>query len=222
MRRRVFFFFLFFIVLIGVFVFPPFHKNSGDEAVAATNVDSLYVRYSALNIADRLPYQVFAEAIEGQHKFSFSNNNIITIIDYSRPSTEKRLFVIDLNQNKVLFESLVAHGKNSGMDYATSFSNELQSLKSSPGFYSTAETYQGKHGYSLRLDGLEKGINDHARKRAIVVHAANYVSENFIHNTGRLGRSWGCPALPTKLNKAIIDCIKNGTCLYIHTNSSST
>ncbi len=211
MRRRVFFSFLTFIVLTAVFVFRPFHKNSGDEVVAATNADSLYVRYSALN-----------EAIEGQHKFSFSNNNIITIIDYSRPSTEKRLFVIDLNKNKLLFESLVAHGKNSGMDYATSFSNEVQSLKSSPGFYSTAETYQGKHGYSLRLDGLQKGINDHARQRAIVVHAANYVSENFINNTGRLGRSWGCPALPTKLNKAIIDCIKNGTCLYIHTNSSST
>lgn len=220
MRRGLSFFFLFFIVLIGVLIFPPMHKNSGEEAIAATNIDSLYIHYTELNIANKIPYPVFAQAIKEQHKFHFKNDHIISIIDFTKPSTEKRLFVIDLAKNRLLFESLVAHGRNSGINYATSFSNAVQSYKSSPGVYSTAETYQGKHGYSLRLDGLEKGINDHARERAIVIHAANYVSENFIQHNGRLGRSWGCPALPTKLNKEIINCIKDGTCLYIYTNSN--
>jgi hypothetical protein len=94
-------------------------------------------------------------------------------------------------------------------------------LQSSPGFYKTAETYQGKHGYSLRLDGLETGINNHARDRSIVIHGANYVSEQFIRQQGRIGRSWGCPALPEELSGEVIDLIKDGSCLYIHTNNSS-
>ncbi|PTN07865.1 L,D-transpeptidase-like protein [Mangrovibacterium marinum] len=221
MRRGILFFTLFSIVFIGILILPPMSENRQDRLAAAANADSLFVQYSALKLNNRLPYPVFARAVKGLDQFHFNNKKVLTIIDYSRPSTEKRLFVLDLSQNKVLFESLVAHGKNSGMDYATQFSNKPQSLKSSPGFYATAETYQGKHGYSLRLDGLEKGVNDHARQRAIVMHSAAYVSEQFIQSTGRLGRSWGCPALPDKLNKDIIDCIKNGTCLYIYTNATT-
>ncbi|WP_163718085.1 murein L,D-transpeptidase catalytic domain family protein [Mangrovibacterium lignilyticum] len=185
------------------------------------SVDTLYTRYNSLNLSGKLPYPIFARAMGGFHAFHFKNNQILTIIDFTKVSTERRCYVIDLKANKLLFESLVAHGKNSGVDYAQTFSNKEHSLMSSPGFYSTAETYLGKHGYSLRLDGLEKGINDHARTRAIVIHGADYVSEKFIRKIGRLGRSWGCPALPSNLNKEIIDYIKNGTCLYIHTNNQS-
>ena len=113
------------------------------------------------------------------------------------------------------------NGKNSGIYYAEEFSNKNRSLMSSPGFYSTAETYFGKHGYSLKLDGLEKEINDHARERAIVIHGASYVSEQFIETHGRIGRSWGCPALPIDLTKEVINLIKEGTCLYIHSKEVS-
>jgi hypothetical protein len=131
------------------------------------------------------------------------------------------MFVIDLEKEKLLYHILVAHGKNSGVHYAEDFSNKNRSLMSSPGFYSTAETYFGKHGYSLRLDGLEEGINDHARERLIVIHGAYYVSEDFIRKYDRIGRSWGCPALPLYLTKEVINLIKEGSCLYIYTDDES-
>jgi hypothetical protein len=112
----------------------------------------------------------------------------------------------------------VAHGKNSGENIADSFSNDSKSLKSCLGFFLTAETYTGKHGYSLKLDGLEPGINDNARQRAIVIHGADYVSASFAQQHGRLGRSWGCPALPTDRSKEIIDKISQGSCLFIYGN----
>jgi hypothetical protein len=111
----------------------------------------------------------------------------------------------------------VAHGKNSGNLLPRSFSNLNSSLKSSPGFYSTAETYIGGHGYSLRLDGLEKNINDNARSRAIVMHGAPYANNGAVKTLGRLGKSWGCPAVPTELTKPIINAIKDGSCLFIYT-----
>ncbi len=163
-----------------------------------------------------LDYDIFANALECLDELEFDNENLLTIIDYTRPSTEKRLFVIDLVNGRLLFHTLVAHGKNSGLNIAKIFSNTSNSLQSSLGFYTTGEPYLGKHGYSLRLDGLETGINDHARERAIVIHGAPYVSEDFIEAYGRLGRSWGCPALPTQLAGKIIELIKNGSCLYIH------
>lgn len=221
MLRGIFFVGALVLVLFSLLVIPPFSNKPGEQLSAASHADSLFSRFSALDISEKLSFEVYCSALEGMKKFHFKNDSVVTIIDYSRASTEKRLFVIDLAQNKLLFESLVAHGRNSGMNYATVFSNELQSLKSSPGFFATAETYQGSQGYSLRLDGLEKGVNDLARERAIVIHAANYVSEQFAKSNGRLGRSWGCPALPVNLNKAIIDCIKDGSCLYIYTNSST-
>jgi len=145
----------------------------------------------------------------------------LTLIDFSLSSTEKRLWVIDMKQNKILLQSFVAHGKNSGYEYASNFSNVPESHKSSLGFYATGETYYGKHGYSLRLDGLENGINHNARKRAIVIHGASYVSESFIDHNGRLGRSFGCPALPKTQSKQLIDLIKNKSCLYIYYPSES-
>jgi hypothetical protein len=140
---------------------------------------------------------------------------VLTIIDYSRPSTEPRLFVYDPAHDEILRTSLVAHGKNSGENRTTRFGNEPGSLRSSPGFFVTGDTYQGRHGYSLRLRGLEPGINDNAARRHIVIHGADYVSRDFARRFGRLGRSWGCPALPHETARDIIDVIKNGTCLFI-------
>lgn len=144
-----------------------------------------------------------------------TNDQVISIADFSKSSCKKRLFVIDLKNCKLLFNTYVAHGMNSGQEYARQFSNVPESNKSSLGFYETADTYNGKHGYSLHLVGMEKGINDNAYRRDIVMHAADYVNENFINSKGYLGRSQGCPALPEKQHKQIIDKIKNGTCLFI-------
>jgi hypothetical protein len=164
-----------------------------------------------------ITFDLFSKALTGYSKTQKKRKkNILTIIDFSKPSTEKRCYVINLDKRKLLFQCLVAHGKNSGENYARSFSNEKESLKSSLGFYLTAETYSGKHGYSLRLDGLEKGINDNARSREIVMHGADYVSQDFIRDHGRLGRSWGCPALPPEITREVIDTICNGSCVFIY------
>lgn len=167
-----------------------------------------------------LSKQIFELAMKGfthlQQNGKYENDNIISIVDLSLPSTKKRLFVIDLSQAKVLFNTYVAHGRNSGKVVAKDFSNTPESYKSSLGFYETLGTYMGGHGYSLRLEGLEKGINDNANRRAIVIHAADYVNESLIKSQGYIGRSFGCPALPEKLHKPIINTIKNGTCLFIY------
>lgn len=164
-----------------------------------------------------LSFDVFSAALNGYIKTEkIRKKNILTIIDFSKPSTDKRCFIIDIDKRKLLYNCLVAHGRNSGDNNATNFSNEPESLKSSLGFYLTAETYSGKHGYSLRLDGLEKNINDNARPREIVIHGADYVSKDFIDKHGRLGRSWGCPALPLEISKEVIDKISNGSCLFIY------
>lgn len=140
----------------------------------------------------------------------------LTIIDFSIPSSEDRLWVIDMEKFEVSYQSLVAHGRNSGERIAKNFSNQHSSYMSSLGFYITGETYQGNHGYSLRLDGLEKGINDQARSRAIVIHGADYVNEKFISATGRLGRSLGCPALPMGPHEVIINLIKDKSPIFIY------
>jgi hypothetical protein len=138
----------------------------------------------------------------------------LTVIDYSRPSTKPRLWVVDLATRKVLFEELVAHGQGSGDNLATKFSDKPDSHQSSLGLFLTAETYTGKHGYSLRLQGLENGVNSRARERAIVMHAAAYVTAATVNALGRLGRSWGCPALGPDVAKRVIDTIKGGSLLF--------
>jgi hypothetical protein len=167
-----------------------------------------------------LSQQAFQYAMQGFDYLSkagkIANDNVISIVDFSLPSTKKRLFIIDLDKYKVVFNTYVAHGMNSGKEYAEQFSNRPESNQSSLGFYETMDTYNGKNGYSLHLQGLEKGINDNADNRAIVMHGADYVSEGTIQSLGYLGRSWGCPAVPEKLHKPIINTIKNGTCLFIY------
>lgn len=152
---------------------------------------------------------------------SVKRTDVITIIDFSLPSDKERLWVLDLIHGKVLFHCLVSHGLNSGGLMAEEFSNVPGSNASSPGFYSTGETYIGRHGYSLKLDGLEMGINDKARTRAIVMHGADYVSAEFVRKYGRLGRSFGCPAVPQELSKEIIQTIKGGSCLFIYVPKTS-
>lgn len=141
---------------------------------------------------------------------------VLTVIDYSRPSTTPRLWVFDLDHRKLLFEELVAHGQRTGENLAAHFSNVSGSLMSSLGLFRTAGTYQGRNGYSLRLQGLEPGFNDHSEDRAIVMHGAAYVSESIVDRLGRLGRSWGCPAVRRGIARSLIDSIKGGSLLFIY------
>jgi len=151
-----------------------------------------------------------------EEKHVLTKSNLLTIVDYSKPSTQKRLFVLDMTTGEVLFNSLVAHGRRSGQKYATDFSNKEDSHKSSLGFFVTLNTYFGENGYSLKLKGCETGINDKAYNRAIVMHGADYVSEKFIRQNGYLGRSHGCPAVPREISKKIIDIIKGGSCMFLY------
>ena len=194
-------------------------KVSGNEK---TNFSALYFR---MNLSEKgLTQQAFDYAVKGyeylKRKGKISDSNVISIADFSLSSAKKRLFIIDLDKEEILFNSLVAHGQKTGSEYATTFSNRPESYQSSPGFYITSGTYNGKNGYSMHLEGQEVGINDKAGERAIVMHGAPYVSENFIKSRGFIGRSWGCPAVPENLNKPIIETIKNGTCLFIYTNDN--
>jgi hypothetical protein len=145
-----------------------------------------------------------------------ANERLLTVIDYSRASTEPRLWVLDLVRERVIFEELVAHGRGSGENYATRFSNAEGSHQTSLGLFRTADTYVGSNGYSLRLDGLEPGVNDRARERAIVMHGAPYVSDFQLRAVGRLGRSHGCPALRPAIARTLIDTIKQGSLVFAY------
>ncbi len=140
----------------------------------------------------------------------------LTVIDYSKPSSERRLWVFDLKSRELLYEELVAHGQGSGANMATAFSNDNETHQTSLGLFRTDTTYVGKNGYSLRLDGLDRGVNDRARERAIVMHGAPYVSAEFVKKTGRLGRSWGCPAISAEVAKHMIDRVKGGGLIFAY------
>ncbi|MGI6073846.1 MAG: murein L,D-transpeptidase catalytic domain family protein [Fermentimonas sp.] len=208
-------------IIVTALIFPIGNSyNVPITPITQRLEDETEILFNQMKLDGIVDYKAFKSAYKGFKKLNNNNNNLLTIIDFNLPSTQKRLFVLDLANKELLYTSYVAHGRNSGENYATSFSNINGSYKSSLGFYRTAETYNGGNGYSLRLDGLEKGINDMARPRAVVIHGANYCSESFIKSTGRLGRSFGCPALPNQLNKPIIDKIKNGSILFIFADNS--
>ena len=194
-----------------------------DETVPVTNIspaDKLSNLYEALNLkALKLNKEAFVQAVNGYKKLNKEGrikNSLLTIVDFSQPSTSKRMYILDMAAGKLVKQSHVAHGRNTGALMANKFSNVPESFQSSLGFYIASETYQGKHGLSLRLDGVEKNINDNARARAIVIHGADYANESFYKATGYLGRSYGCPAVPTKDANAIISTLCNGSCIFIY------
>lgn len=177
--------------------------------------------YEELGLKEKLEYSTFAKAIHGYNKIEEKKEGFITIVDFSKPSTEERFFVIDLENKKVDYSTYVTHGKNTGLVTAVKFSNTMNSYQSSLGFYLTINPYEGSNGYSLRLKGLEPGINSNALDRNIVVHGADYATEDFIKKYGFLGRSLGCPAIPNTISKEVIDLIKGGTVLYINGEDNS-
>jgi hypothetical protein len=149
-------------------------------------------------------------------KGKITNPGYFSIADFSQSSRNKRLYIIDLQEMKIFMNTYVAHGRNSGGEFAKTFSNRPESHKSSLGFYITGKTYTGSHGLSLEIAGLEKGINDRASARRIVIHGANYVSDDFIESNPYIGRSYGCPAVPAEERDTIINTIKEGSCLFIY------
>jgi hypothetical protein len=199
---------------------------SGGSLISTDPSQSKLLLYESLNLGKLgLSKQAFEYAVKGfnylQSSGRLHNEQLLSVVDFSQPSSKKRLYVIDLKNGKVLFNTYVSHGRNSGREMASQFSNEPESFKSSLGFYVTGGTYTGKHGFSMRLFGEEKGINDNANSRAIVMHSAAYVSESAIRMQGFIGRSQGCPALPENLYKPIIEKIKNGTCLFLYSPNKS-
>ena len=162
----------------------------------------------------------FMNAFRGYEKLlqsgKLEKENVLTICDFSKSSAEKRLFIIDVEKEELLVHTYVAHGKNSGGEFANSFSNKPESLQSSLGFFVTDQTYMGKHGLSLRMKGVDGRFNDMAYERTIVIHGASYVNEGRIRNGGYMGRSWGCPAVSQEESAHIINTIKNGSCFFIY------
>lgn len=206
------------ILFCSVFICTP---DNGKSQSSSSNARVGWgEKYHRCGLQGHLQYEIFAKAMTGRRSWAFCKKDLLTIIDFSQPSYKKRLYVLDLNKEKLLYRTYVAHGRETGLTYAREFSNIPNSHQSSLGFYRTAETYRGKHGYSLRLDGLESQINDLARQRAIVMHAADYARESFVQEYGRLGRSLGCPALPPELSQEIISRIKDGSCVFVYADDS--
>lgn len=213
--------FLTFFLLSGFFNLLEYTPVSAASITNETSeMHACKEMFQSMELEGVVNWKAFRQAVAGYNKINDRKREVLTLIDFSKPSTEKRLYVFDMHERKLLFTSLVSHGRNSGGNRATSFSNKNGSYKSSLGFYLTESTYQGKNGYSLILEGLEEGINDHARQRAIVVHGAAYANPSVISGGGRLGRSLGCPALPQKLARPIIDAIKGGSVMYIYADQS--
>jgi hypothetical protein len=212
-------FFVFIVIFVGA-------KNDRTLTEDKSSVHDLSVFELYHNIqGNGFSYKAFEYAFKGYSILNkekmLNNDTLLTIIDYSKPSSEERLFIIDLKNCRVHDKTLVAHGKATGVLSPESFSNNPQSHQSCLGFFITSEAYFGKHGYSLKLKGIEKDINDNAEKRAIVFHGADYVSYSYLNEYGRLGRSFGCPALPLEKNREIIDLIKNKSCVFIYYPASN-
>lgn len=215
------------ILISALFLLQGLFSFSSGEEKPSINISSRReglsqaVIYSTMNLKDcGLSYNAFTYALKGMDRLSeqgrIRNSSIISIIDLSQSSNRKRLYIIDLDKQQVIFQTYVAHGRNSGEEFAHTFSNQPSSFMTSLGFYSTGDLYTGEHGLSLRLFGEEAGINNKAYERAIVMHGADYVKEDFIKQHGRLGRSQGCPAVPAEQSDAIVNLLKSGTCLFLY------
>jgi hypothetical protein len=201
-----------------------FAATSGKERAAAGSLAAprgalVAAAWSLADIGGLAPH-VFDLALSAAacavRSGSIEDLSTLTVIDYSRPSTDKRLWVFDLRARALVYEELVAHGSGSGENVATTFSNEPETHQSSLGLFRTEDTYVGKNGYSLRLRGLDAGFNDRAYERAIVMHGAPYVSDDVARTQGRLGRSWGCPALRAGVARQVIDTVKGNGLLFAY------
>ena len=207
------------------------HAASNNKVVAApvvtykTTANSLEVEtsmlYDELSLGQiGLGKKAFEYAYKGYKKLlnsgQIAKQNILSVVDFSQSSKNKRLYIVDIEKREILMNTYVAHGRNSGKEYATSFSNSISSLKSSLGFFVTKATYYGEHGLSLRIDGMERGINDKAEQRAVVIHGADYLGDRYLDGNPFSGRSWGCPAVPSEQSSQIIDIIKDGSVMFIY------
>jgi len=216
--------------LAGPLLKSSAHAPTATAAVAVTPLarftTTLHQTYARLGAEQQgLRFEVFEKAMTGYLNLRETGHlseaqQHLTVIDFDLPSTEKRLWVLDLAADKIIFHTLVAHGHNSGENEASQFSNTDQSNMSSLGFYVTGQEYEGKHGHSLRLQGLDEGFNTNAAVRSVVMHGADYVSEDFIRQNGRLGRSLGCPALPLDQYAQIIDAVEGGSCLFLNKSNA--
>lgn len=196
-------------------------EGTGDSAVNyfEASVSNLYNTFG-FNKWNQINYDVFFKAYKGylvmKSEGMISNSRYLTVIDFELSANQRRMWVFDLEKHKIVVHELVSHGRNSGEEYARSFSNQPESFKSSLGFYVTGTNYLGKNDYSLRLHGVEEGFNDNAFDRGIVMHGAEYVNSRFIRYHKRLGRSQGCPAVSQKISKWLINTIEGGSCLFIY------
>ena len=218
----------FLTIALSFLFLPPHYIEKGIVSHKQKNIITNYARindakviYDELQLASiGLSEKTFDYAYKGYQylvkKQKLANTDILVICDFSQSSNKKRLYILDLVNNKVLLTSYVAHGRGSGSEYPMHFSNRSRSHQSSLGFYITSSTYCGEHGLSLRLQGLEPGFNSLAMKRNIVVHGAAYIGDEYLNTNKFMGRSYGCPAVPESECAEIIDLIKNVTCFFIY------
>lgn len=209
------------IIPISTTVNNPVATNHSLANELTDSVSEVSAIYDSIHLEKTgLKKEVFEYALKGYEELAEQNKinrtGILTICDFSQSSRRKRMYVLDLENYKLLLQTHVAHGKNSGREYATRFSNKPESLQSSLGFYVTRNTYYGGHGLALTIDGMEPGINDKARRRKIVVHGSAYVGNDYLRFSKYIGRSFGCPAVPSRQSRKIINTIKNGTCFFIY------
>lgn len=207
-----------FFLLLMILLLPELNRAGAESEACTPPVHDLYAQLGLSGFG--LGEEVFRLALRGHDRLRAEgrlvNPDVLTIADLSQSSCSKRLYVIDLLKRVVLFNTYVAHGRNTGEEFARSFSNVAGSLKSSLGFFITGKTITSGVGFALMLEGVERGYNDNAEKREIIMHGAAYATESFIRRTGRLGRSFGCPSLPPELIKPVANTIRNGSCLFIY------
>lgn len=197
---------------------PVSAKRAAKAAAFAAEATTLYAQFDLKELG--LTKKAFEYALKGYYYLLdhhwLNKTNILSICDLSQSSRNKRLYILDLDQKTVLINTYVAHGRNSGTEFARSFSNSVSSHKSSLGFYVTQGTYYGNNGLSLKIRGMERGFNDRALSRNIVIHGSQYVGPDFLDMNQFCGRSYGCPAVPADESEEIIDLIKEGSCLFIY------
>ena len=207
------------VVALGIVMAVPLSSSGASASASAAASAWTLAGWDTAALGDIDP-QVFSAALDAAEaaveRGEAKAPATLTVIDFTRPSTEKRMWVYDLRSRTLLFDELVSHGRGSGTTMATAFSNEPDSHMSSLGLFRTGEPYVGKNGYSLRLDGLDRGVNDNARERAIVIHGAPYVNAAMARANGYLGRSYGCPAVRPEIARALIDTVKGGSLLFAY------